>query len=142
MFESFIENIPDLKTTPLRTRLTELPASSIPNNETATRVTVPEKSGDITLYCNSTADKLQFGSNPLRQSQHPSKLSSHLCDHYAESTANKPSKRSALEPTSDNESETSVAESEWDVDWDNYIDVNEDLFLHPERLDDIRFPKD
>ena len=39
-------------------------------------------------------------------------------------------------------SESSMEESEWEIDWDNYIDVDEELFLHPERLDDIRFPND
>ena len=109
----------------------------------ATRVTVLEGPGDTSLYCNSTEDKrLQLGSKPLRQSQEPFGLSdsnvvpattSHLFDHYAESTANN------LAATSD---DGSVAESEWDINWDNYIEVDEELFQHPERLNDMRFPKD
>jgi hypothetical protein len=39
-------------------------------------------------------------------------------------------------------SEISFVESEWDIDWDNYIEVDEDLFIHPERVNTMKFPKD
>lgn len=39
-------------------------------------------------------------------------------------------------------SESSMEESDWEIDRDNYIEVDEELFLHPERLDDISFPND
>lgn len=40
------------------------------------------------------------------------------------------------------DSEESIVESVWDIDMENYIEVDEELFTHPERINDIQFPKD
>jgi hypothetical protein len=38
--------------------------------------------------------------------------------------------------------ESIMEESDWEIDWENSIEMTEDLFLHPEKLNDIVFPKD